>query len=65
MLRRADEDHLVTEERLEFDCTTAAGGADDAELQLALAEDPAYVHCRKAVLDFLYTRQGQAEPALA
>ncbi len=33
--------------------------------RVALAEDPAYVHCRKAVLDFLYTRQGHAEPATA
>jgi nitrate/nitrite transport system ATP-binding protein len=28
--------------------------------RVALAEDADYVHCRKAVLDFLYTRQGQA-----
>ena len=33
--------------------------------RVALAEDPAYVHCRKAVLDFLYRRQGQVEMALA
>ena len=33
--------------------------------RVALAEDPAYVHCRKAVLDFLYRRQGHVEPALA
>ena len=36
MTRRADEDHLVREERLELDRAAAAGGADDAELQLAL-----------------------------
>jgi nitrate/nitrite transport system ATP-binding protein len=27
--------------------------------RLALAEDPAYVHCRKQVLEFLYQRHGQ------
>ena len=27
--------------------------------RVALAEDPAYVRCRKAVFDFLYRRQGQ------
>jgi nitrate/nitrite transport system ATP-binding protein len=27
--------------------------------RVALAEDAGYVHCRKAVLDFLYRRQGQ------
>jgi len=26
--------------------------------RVELAEDPAYMHCRKAVLDFLYTRHG-------
>jgi nitrate/nitrite transport system ATP-binding protein len=26
--------------------------------RVELAEDPAYVHARKAVIDFLYTRQG-------
>jgi nitrate/nitrite transport system ATP-binding protein len=26
--------------------------------RVELAEDPAYIHCRKAVLDFLYTRHG-------
>jgi nitrate/nitrite transport system ATP-binding protein len=31
--------------------------------RVALAEDPAYTHCRKAVIDFLYTRH--ARPALA
>jgi nitrate/nitrite transport system ATP-binding protein len=31
--------------------------------RVALAEDARYVHCRKEVLDFLYTRHGQ--PALA
>jgi nitrate/nitrite transport system ATP-binding protein len=29
--------------------------------RVALAEDRAYVHCRKEVLDFLYTRQGHVE----
>ncbi len=33
--------------------------------RVALAEDPAYVHCRKAVLDFLYRRQAHVEPAAA
>ena len=33
--------------------------------RVALAEDPAYVHYRKQVLDFLYTRHGQAQPAAA
>jgi len=33
--------------------------------RVELAEDPAYVHCRKAVLDFLYTRQGHVEKAAA
>jgi nitrate/nitrite transport system ATP-binding protein len=31
--------------------------------RVALAEDPRYVHCRKAVIDFLYTRQGHVEKA--
>ena len=31
--------------------------------RLALAEDARYVHCRKAVIDFLYTRQGHVEKA--
>ena len=31
--------------------------------RVALAEDPAYVHCRKEVLDFLYTRHGHVEKA--
>ena len=31
--------------------------------RVALAEDPVYVHCRKAVIDFLYTRQGHVEKA--
>ena len=30
--------------------------------RVELAEDPTYVHCRKEVLDFLYTRHGQTEP---
>jgi len=30
--------------------------------RVALAEDRTYVQCRKAVLDFLYTRQGHLEP---
>ncbi len=29
--------------------------------RVELAEDPAYMHCRKAVLDFLYTRHGVAD----
>ncbi|WP_119353576.1 ABC transporter ATP-binding protein [Azohydromonas sediminis] len=33
--------------------------------RVALAEDRHYVQCRKEVLDFLYTRQAQAEPAAA
>jgi nitrate/nitrite transport system ATP-binding protein len=33
--------------------------------RVALAEDADYVHCRKAVLDFLYRRQAHVEPALA
>jgi nitrate/nitrite transport system ATP-binding protein len=33
--------------------------------RVALAEDPAYLHCRKQVLEFLYTRHGQAEQAQA
>ncbi len=31
--------------------------------RVELAEDRDYVHCRKAVLDFLYTRQGHVEQA--
>jgi len=33
--------------------------------RIELAEDRDYVHCRKAVLDFLYTRQGHVEKATA
>jgi len=33
--------------------------------RVALAEDPRYIACRKQVLDFLYTRHGQAAAALA
>jgi nitrate/nitrite transport system ATP-binding protein len=33
--------------------------------RLELAEDRDYVHCRKAVLDFLYARQAHAETAAA
>ncbi|MEW6705921.1 MAG: ABC transporter ATP-binding protein [Pseudomonadota bacterium] len=33
--------------------------------RVALAEDAAYVQCRKEVLDFLYTRHGQREAAAA
>ncbi|WP_425260524.1 ABC transporter ATP-binding protein [Rubrivivax sp. RP6-9] len=33
--------------------------------RVELAEDPDYVHCRKAVLDFLYTRQGHVESVTA
>ena len=31
--------------------------------RVALADDPVYLHCRKAVLDFLYTRQAHVEKA--
>jgi nitrate/nitrite transport system ATP-binding protein len=31
--------------------------------RVALAEDPVYMHARKAVIDFLYTRQAHAEAA--
>jgi nitrate/nitrite transport system ATP-binding protein len=31
--------------------------------RVELAEDPQYVHYRKAVIDFLYTRQGHVEKA--
>jgi len=33
--------------------------------RVALAEDPTYMHCRKAVLDFLYTRHGVAHKQAA
>jgi nitrate/nitrite transport system ATP-binding protein len=33
--------------------------------RIALAEDPAYVHCRKQVLEFLYTRHGHPEKEAA
>jgi nitrate/nitrite transport system ATP-binding protein len=33
--------------------------------RVALAEDPVYVHARKAVIDFLYTRQAHVEKAAA
>ena len=33
--------------------------------RVALAEDPAYMACRKAVLDFLYTRHGRPEKQAA
>jgi nitrate/nitrite transport system ATP-binding protein len=33
--------------------------------RVALAEDSAYVHCRKQVLEFLYTRHGQAQALAA
>jgi nitrate/nitrite transport system ATP-binding protein len=33
--------------------------------RVALAEHPGFVHCRREVLDFLYTRQGQVEPVAA
>jgi len=29
--------------------------------RVALAEDPTYMACRKAVLDFLYTRHGHPQ----
>ena len=35
----------------------------DKPVRIELAEDPAYVHYRKAVIDFLYTRQGHVEKA--
>ena len=31
--------------------------------RVVLAEDPVYLRCRKAVLDFLYTRQAHVEKA--
>ena len=31
--------------------------------RIELAENPHYVHYRKAVIDFLYTRQGHVEKA--
>ncbi len=33
--------------------------------RVALAEDPTYMHCRREVLDFLYTRHGHVEKAAA
>jgi nitrate/nitrite transport system ATP-binding protein len=33
--------------------------------RVALAEDPVYVHCRKEVLEFLYTRHGHVEKEAA
>jgi nitrate/nitrite transport system ATP-binding protein len=33
--------------------------------RVELAEDPGYVHCRKQVLDFLYTRHGHVERTAA
>ena len=33
--------------------------------RVALAEDPTYVHARKAVIDFLYTRHAHVEPQAA
>ncbi|MCJ0762505.1 ABC transporter ATP-binding protein [Variovorax terrae] len=33
--------------------------------RVALAEDTRYLHCRKAVIDFLYTRQAHVEKAAA
>jgi nitrate/nitrite transport system ATP-binding protein len=33
--------------------------------RVALAEDPAYVHCRKEVLEFLYTRHGHPQAVAA
>ena len=33
--------------------------------RVELAEDPVYVHCRKEVLDFLYTRHGHVEKQVA
>jgi nitrate/nitrite transport system ATP-binding protein len=31
--------------------------------RVQLADDPRYQHCRKAVIDFLYTRQAHVEKA--
>ena len=33
--------------------------------RVQLAEDPRYLHCRKAVIDFLYTRQAHVEKLVA
>jgi nitrate/nitrite transport system ATP-binding protein len=33
--------------------------------RVELAEDPRYLHCRKAVIDFLYTRQAHVEKLVA
>ena len=33
--------------------------------RVALVEDTEYVHCRKAVIDFLYTRQAHVEKQVA
>ena len=33
--------------------------------RVALAEDPHYMHCRREVIDFLYTRQGHVEKQAA
>ena len=33
--------------------------------RVELAEDPRYVHCRKGVIDFLYTRQAHVEKLAA
>ena len=33
--------------------------------RVALAEDPVYVHARKAVIDFLYTRHAHVETLAA
>ncbi len=33
--------------------------------RVQLADDPHYLHCRKAVIDFLYTRQGHVEKETA
>ncbi|WP_423228636.1 ABC transporter ATP-binding protein [Pseudaquabacterium inlustre] len=33
--------------------------------RVELAEDPAYMHCRKEVIDFLYTRHGHVEKVAA
>jgi nitrate/nitrite transport system ATP-binding protein len=33
--------------------------------RVALAEDPRYLQCRKAVIDFLYTRQAHVEKLAA
>ena len=52
--------------RVGFGVTVIAHGADVSaypDAQRALADDPQYQHHRKAVIDFLYTRQAHVEKA--